>query len=287
MNERNVNILKRIIAAILAAASILTLSGCRFSSKPENGMKYYNFKEMNVDFIQLRPPKAGDKIAIIDTVYGEIRVVLYEEYAPKTVSNFIKNAEAGNYNDMPVMGVRADVCFLSGSRKDEKGNYIGRDSDDELIDNEYSVQLWPFAGALMGISEQAGKSDGRWFIVGNDEETLTPEAIKELIDGAKTLEDETARNNMVAMFETFYEVGGVFGLAGEYPVYGQTYLGMDVVLALTNAPADEDNIALDSVRINSVTISEFKEGDKTDEYPRPKIHSKDELYQASEESSEE
>lgn len=287
MNERDVNILKRIIAAVLAAASILTLSGCRRIPKPPNGMTSYDFAEMDLDYIQLRPPKPGDKIAIIDTVYGEIRVVLYEEYAPKTVQNFIKNAEAGNYNDMPVMGVRADVCFLSGSRIDKKGNYIGRDSDDELIDNEYSVQLWPFAGALMGISEQEGKSDGRWFIVGSDEETLTPEAINELIDGAKTLEDETARNNMIAMFETFYEVGGVFGLAGDYPVYGQTYLGMDVVLALTNAPADDKGIALDSVRVNSVTISEFKEGDETDTYPRPKIHSKDELYRASEESSEE
>lgn len=279
--------MKRIIAAVLAAASILTFSGCRRTPKPPNGMTSYDFAEMDLDYIQLRPPKPGDKIAIIDTVYGEIRVVLYEEYAPKTVQIFIKNAKAGNYNDMPVMGVRADVCFLSGSRKDEKGNYIGRDSADELIDNEYSVQLWPFSGALMGISEQAGKSDGRWFIVGSDAETLTAEAINELIDGAKTLEDETARGNMVAMFETFYEVGGVFGLAGEYPVYGQTYLGMDVVLALTNAPADDKGIALDSVRVNSVTISEFKEGDETDPYPRPKIHSKDELYQASGESSEE
>lgn len=279
--------MKKIIAALLAAASILTLSGCRFSSEPENGMKYYNFKEMNVDFIQLRPPKAGDKIAIIDTVYGEIRVVLYEDYAPKTVSNFIKNAEAGKYNDIPVKGVKKDVYFLTGGRENEKGVYVGRDSDDELIDNEYSVDLWPFSGALMGISEKAGKSDGRWFIVGNDDDSLTKDEINNLIESANTCEDETERNNMVTMFESFYEIGGVFGLAGENPVFGQTYLGMDVVLELTNAPADDKGIALDSVRINSVTISEFKEGDKTDEYPRPKIHSKEELYQTSEESSEE
>lgn len=267
--------MKKILAAVLAAASILAFSGCRSSEpNPENGMISYDFTEMDLDYIQLKPPKAGDKIAVIDTDFGEIRVVLYEQYAPKTVRNFIEKANAGTYDNMPVKGVQSDTYFLTGGKEDSKGNYIGRDSDDELLDNEYSVNLWPFSGALMGYSEKAGKSDARWFIVNNDEKTLTAEAINELKEGTNDLEDETVRNNMRAMFDTFYEYGGVFSLAGENTVFGQTYLGLDVVKRLTRISANDSGEATDVVMIKSVTISEFKDGDETDEFPRTPLHDK-------------
>lgn len=265
--------MKKILAAILAAVFALSLSGCKKSEpKPENGMMSYDFTQMNLDYIQLKPPSAGDKIAIIETDLGEIRVVLYEQYAPNTVKNFIEKANAGVYNDMPVKGVKRDIYFLTGGFEDDNGNYIGRQSDDELLDNEYSVDLWPFAGALLGFSEKAGKSDARWFIINNDEDTLTEEAIIELKEGAKDMQDETAREKMTAMFDKFYEVGGVFDCAGEYTVFGQTYLGMDIVQKLTKISASDEGEATELVKIKSVTISEFKEGDKTDEYPRPPLH---------------
>lgn len=267
--------MKKIIAAVLAAASMFALSGCKKSEpESENGMTSYDFTKMNTDYIQLKPPTAGDKIAIIDTDFGEIRVVLYEQYAPNTVRNFIEKANAGVYDNMPVKGVQKDMYFLTGGKENSKGKYIGRDSDDELIDNEYSVDLWPFSGALMGYSDKSGKSDARWFIINNDAETLTEEAITELKESAKDLEDETAREKMTAMFDKFYEVGGVFSLAGENTVFGQTYLGMDVVKKLTMISANDEKEATDIVMIKSVTISEFKDGDKTDEYPRPPLHDK-------------
>lgn len=267
--------MKKILAAILAAASILSLSGCKKSEpEPENGMASYDFTQMNMDYIQLKPPAEGDKIAIIDTDFGEIRVVLYEQYAPNTVRNFIEKTNAGEYNDMPVKGVKRDMYFLTGGKEDKKGKYIGRSSDDELLDNEYSVDLWPFAGALMGYSEKAGKSDARWFIINNDAETLTEEAIVELKESAKDMEDETAREKMTAMFDKFYEVGGVFSLAGENTVFGQTYLGMNVVRKLTMISSNDEAEATDVVMIKSVTISEFKDGDETDGYPRPPLHDK-------------
>lgn len=254
---------------------IFTFAGCRQSAS-QNGMTSYNFKEMNVDYIQLKPPTAGDKIAVIDTDYGEIRVVLYEQYAPNTVHNFIRNAEAGIYDNMPVKGVRNDTYFLTGGWEDKKGNYVGRESQDELVENEYSVDLWPFSGALMGFSEKSGFCDSRWFIVNNDAETLTEEAINELKESAKDREDAEEREKMINMFDKFYEVGGVFGLAGENTIFGQTYLGMDVVEKLTHIPADENGEAAETVMIKSVTISEFKDGDKTDEYPRAPLHPKTE-----------
>lgn len=267
--------MKKIIAAILAAAFTLSLSGCKSKEpEPENGMMSYDFTQMNTDYIQLKAPSAGDKIAIIDTDFGEIRVVLYEQYAPNTVRNFIEKANAGAYNDMPVKGVKRDMYFLTGGFEDKKGRYLGRESDDELIENEYCVDLWPFAGALLSYSEKSGKSDARWVVINNDNETLTEEAIIELKESAKDMEDETVREKMTTMFDKFYEVGGVFEYAGEYTVFGQTYLGMDVVRKLTMISANDKDEAADVVMIKSVTISEFKDGDKTDEYPRPPLHDK-------------
>lgn len=268
--------MKKMIAALMTAAMILTFSGCMPSNSHTNGMVNYDFKEMNVDFIQLKPPAAGDRIAIIDTDYGEIRVVLYEKYAPNAVHNFIKNAEEGMYDDIPVKGIGTDMYFLTGGWEDKRGNYVGRNTDEELIEDEYCVDLWPFTGALMGFSEMAGYNDARWFIVNNDEKTLTKEAIDELKEGVKDREDEVEREKIIAMFDKFYEVGGVFGLAGENTVYGQTYLGLDVVKKLTQIPVDEDGMATETVKIKSVTISEFKEGDKTDKYPREPLHPKEE-----------
>lgn len=265
--------MKKILAAILAAISLISLSGCK-KNEPENGMLSYDFTQMNTDYIQLKAPSVGDKIAIIDTDFGEIRVVLYEQYAPNTVKNFIEKANAGTYNDMPIKGVKSGMYFLTGGFENSKGSYIGRDTDEELLDNEYSVDLWPFAGALLSFSEKAGKSDARWFIINNDEETLTEEAVIELKEGAKALENEVAREKMTAMFDKFYEVGGLFDLAGENTVFGQTYLGLDVVQRLTMISTNDDGETTDVVNIKSVTISEFKEGDKTDEYPRPPLHDK-------------
>lgn len=258
----------------MTAAMVFAFSGCIQMVTHENGMVNYDFKQMNTDFIQLKPPSEGDKIAIINTDYGEIRVVLYEQYAPNAVKNFIRNAEAGIYDDMPIKGVANDVYFLTGGKEDKKGNYVGRDSDDDLITDEYSVDLWPFTGALMGYSEKSGYNDARWFIVNNDAETLTKESIRELKENTiKGREDIKERDNILKMFDKFYEMGGVFGLAGENAVYGQTYLGLDIVKKLTHIPCDENGQATERVMIKSVTISEFKTGDITDPYPREPLHS--------------
>lgn len=257
--------MKKIFAAVIAAVMTAVLSGC--STAPPNGMMNYDFKEMSNDFIQLSAPKAGDTIAVFDTEYGEIRAVLYEEFAPNKVKSFIEKANAGAYNNSVVKGVRNDVYFLAGGYLNDKGQYIGRETNEELMPNEYTPELWPFTGALMGFSEQSGYCDARWFVCNNDKESITVEAIGELKSGAAAIKDDTERTKMLELFDKFYEAGGVFGMAGTYTVFGQTYLGFDVVERLTHIPADGQEQTTTEVKINSITISEFKDGDKVEEFP--------------------
>lgn len=277
--------MKKIFAAIIAAVMAITLTGC--SSAPPNGMMGYDFKSMSMEFIQLSPPKDGDKIAIIDTDYGEIRVVLYEQYAPVKVQSFIDKSNEGDYDDMEVKGVQNDVYFLTGGFENSKGQYIGRTENDELLANEYTPELWPFRGALLGFSERAGFNDARWFMCWDDEENLTPDAVNELKSGAATIEDEQQRDNMLVLFDKFYEAGGVFGMAGECTIFGQTYLGFDVVEKLTHIPADDQGMASQTVKIKSVTISQFKDGDKVDEFPLAHPEGLPEVEEISENSSTE
>ncbi len=235
--------MKKFFAGLIAAAAALSLSGC-ISTKTYNAMENYDFVNMNTDFIQLREPQEGDKIAIIDTEYGEIRAVLYEQYAPNTVADFIGRAENGEFDNKTVYGVMPDVYFMTGGHENDKGAYTGRTSDDELIANEYTPDLWPFCGALVSFSEKSGFSDARWFICNTDKESLTEETI-----------------NQLTLFDKFYEIGGVFGLAGYQTIFGQTYEGLDVVEKLCNIPSDSNLRTTVNVTINSVTISEYSADD--------------------------
>lgn len=247
--------MKKLFAALTAAVLAVTLSGC--TATVQNAMKDYNFAEMNTDFIQLRSPEEGDTIAIVDTDLGEFRMVIYEDYAPNTSAAFIEKAKSGEYDNKPVYGVMKDVYFLTGGEENEKGTYIGRTGSDGLIANEYSVDLWPFKGALMSFSEKSGYGDARWFVCNTDKDSLTEEAVNELKKSAADRDDPVERDNLTALFDKFYEVGGVFGLSGTVTVFGQTYEGMDVVEQLCNIPTESNGRASEDVMIKSVTISEY------------------------------
>ncbi|MDE7193821.1 MAG: hypothetical protein K2O14_07610, partial [Oscillospiraceae bacterium] len=134
----------------------------------------------------------------------------------------------------------------------------------ELIANEYTPELWPFRGALVSFSDKSGFSDARWFICNTDKETLTEDAINQLKDSVSNREDEKERDNLIYLFDKFYEIGGVFGLSGYQTIFGQTYEGLDVVEKLCQIPIEENHRTSVDVMINSVTISEY-DADKDNE----------------------
>lgn len=246
--------MKKILAAICVGAAVL-MSGC--SSTDYNAMVDYDFAEMNTDFVQLKMPEEGDTIAIIDTDLGEIRVVIYDELCPNTAKAFIDNANNGIYNDKSIYGVMEDCYFLSGGFENESGNYTGRNSDDELIANECTSELWPFKGALLSFSEKSGYGDSRWFICNDDKESLTEDNINELKQAAAEEYEEDECEKLIELFDAFYTTRGVFGLSGMYTVFGQTYEGLDVVEALCNIAADEYYRPTEDCKIKSVTITQY------------------------------
>lgn len=250
----------RILAALTAAATLagtMCLSGCTFTSSSYNAMQDYDFSDF--ELIQLEEPENGDTIAIFDTDLGEFRAVLYEEYCPEAVNNFVERAKAGLYDNQPVYAIVSDTYFLSGGHENEKGVYTGRDSDEEAIELECNVNLWPFKGAIITYSELPGYSDARYIVCNNDS-TMTQEQIDELKNSLAQSEDRSdeEKQNLSNLFDKFIEVGGVFGMAGTVTVFGQTYEGLDVVEKISALQSDENTYRpLEDIMIKSVTISEY------------------------------
>ncbi|MBQ8010657.1 MAG: peptidylprolyl isomerase, partial [Oscillospiraceae bacterium] len=76
----------------------------------------YTYVDVNtMELVQLEEPEEGDPVAVINTTYGEFRAVLYPEYAPQTVENFIALAKSGYYDDTYVFEQKQDVYAAAGA----------------------------------------------------------------------------------------------------------------------------------------------------------------------------
>ena len=242
--------MKRIIAASALCLAVLTSSGCFGMSRntTPSAISTYDFSQMHL--VQLEEPKEGSPTAIIDTTKGAITFVLYPEYAPETVENFINRANEGYYNGKDIYGIVEKSIFMSGAYNEERTQ--GVTEDGQLIPNECDVDLWPFKGALCSYSGTAGYSDSRFFVI--NEYPLTIDNVNELralksSDGERLLPDE--------LIDAFVEKGCIAGMGGCYTVFGQAIDGIDVIEEICNSEVNEKLDPVENIYIEKITISEY------------------------------
>ena len=106
----------------------------------------------------------GNRIAVIDTTMGTIRVELYEDKMPITTANFIKLANDGFYNGMIFHRVKdnfmiqAGRYFPDGTQKSSPyGNIQFEESDVTHVDGAISMAS---TGAKVGGSAEFFICDG-------------------------------------------------------------------------------------------------------------------------------
>ena len=186
-----------------------------------NALGTYDFTQM--DLVQLNKPSEGQDVAVIETNLGTITAVLYAEFAPKTVANFKKRAEEGFYDGKPFFALQKGIYAITGASNDEGTE--GVTDDGKFIENECSVNLWPFKGALLGYSSQQGYSDSRFFFTGALE--ITEENKKEL--RGYTDQETSAQVIPDELITAFEKRGSVPGFAGTYTVFGQVINGFDML----------------------------------------------------------
>ena len=239
------SILKK-AAAVIAAGAVLMTSGCFGFGGGEltpNPVRQYDYSTMHL--IQLEEPYDGQPMAVIETTYGTIKAVLYPEQAPNTVANFVNCANDGYYDGKDVYCIVDGAFFMTGSVDEVRNS--GITSDGQPIANEYSVDLWPFKGAICSFA-------GQGFIVVNQRE-LTESDIEQLRgftndNGEKLLPDE--------LVDAFVEKGVIADFSGEYTVFAQTIEGMDVIEKICSAEVTGGLYdPVEPIYINKITISEY------------------------------
>lgn len=253
---------KRKLAAVLAGIMTITaFSGCSMlGGQNTNALGSYDFSEMNL--VQLDKPAEGQDVAIIETNVGTITAVLYAEFAPNTVANFKKRAEEGFYDGKPFFALQKGIYAITGASNDEGTE--GITDDGKYIENECSVNLWPFKGALLGYSSQQGYSDSRFFFTGALE--VTEENKKEL--RGYTNQETSAQVIPEELITAFEKRGSVPGFAGSYTVFGQVINGFDVLDKILWTDSDKSNMKpLEELKIVKVTLDTYKDGKFTIEEP--------------------
>ena len=261
--ERNkkLNFKRKIAAALAGITAVAAFSGCSLlGGQSTNALGSYDFTQMNL--IQLDKPADGQDVAIIETNVGTITAVLYAEFAPNTVANFKKRAEEGFYDGKPFFALQKGIYAITGASNDEGTE--GITDDGKYIENECSVNLWPFKGALLGYSSQQGYSDSRFFFTGARE--LTEENKKEL--RGYTNQETSAQVIPEELITAFQKRGSVPGFAGAYTVFGQVINGFDVLDKILWTDSDKSNMKpLEELKIVKVTLDTYKDGKFTIEEP--------------------
>lgn len=242
--------LKKTAAALsLAVSAALLCGGCSLlGGGTRSAVLDYDFSEF--ELVQLEEPEEGRLAAVIETSMGDITAVLYPEYAPKAVENFVNRAKEGYYDNNKIYENYEKLFIATGSDTDGKS---GVTDDGKLIENEYSPKLWPFKGALCAYSLTAGYFDSRYFFC-NTYEEFTEEQISDLRgvtrDGEQLFPDE--------LVDAWVEQGSLPNLSGFYTVFGQIVDGMDVLEKILDAEYNtETYVPVDDIIVYHVEITEY------------------------------
>ena len=237
----------RSAASVLLAAGVTALSGC-FNFQPDNSFSAigtYDFSKMHL--VQLEEPYEGQPLAVIETTRGTVKAVLYPEYAPNTVTNFINRVNEGYYDGKDVDGIYEKAYFMTEERTQ------GVTDTGEPIANECSVDLWTFKGALCSYNGKAGYGDSRFFVINEKE---LPEDEVEQLRGFKNKDEEQLLPD--ELIDAFVSEGCIVDFAGCYTVFGQTIEGFDVIEAICGSEIGGDWLQpVEPVYINKITVTQY------------------------------
>ena len=167
---------------------------------------------------QLEKPAKGEKIAVMQTNMGDIKIRLFPEVAPKAVENFISHAENGYYDGLIFHRVINDFMIQGG---DPTGTGRGGESIyGHSFEDEFDLSARNYRGALSMANAGPNTNGSQLFIVQakNVDDSLISQ-MTELAD----------RGFPEEVTENYKKIGGTPWLDFKHTVFGQVFEGMDVV----------------------------------------------------------
>jgi peptidyl-prolyl cis-trans isomerase B (cyclophilin B) len=254
--------MKKTIKLILAfALCLVLLTGC--SSNVENNEINTNVASnkvnnettnevISIDQIdfegaankQLAAPESGEEIAIFHIKgYGDIKVKLFRDVAPKAVENFLTHAKNGYYNGVTFHRVINDFMIQGGDP-----TATGRGGESiwgKEFEDEFSFELVPYRGALCMANAGANTNGSQFFIEQAKYDEDTYNMLKQYGYPEKLL--------------NAYKIhGGSLHLFMVHTVFGQVIEGMDVVDKIAACEVDESSKPIKDVVIESIEVTTQK-----------------------------
>lgn len=238
-------IIFRSILIVVAAAICCALYSC---AKDDGGnQEEVNYSLEFENLLQNQKPNNGDKIAVMETSMGTVKIMFFPEIAPKAVENFITLSENGYYDGITFHRVMNEFMIQGGDPT--ASGYGGESCWGKSFEDEFSKYLFNFRGALSMANSGANTNGSQFFI--NQNNGYSDENW-ELIKSRYGVSDE-----IVELYKKMG--GGAPWLDGHHTVFGQVFEGMDVVDAIAAVPVDSKSKPLDDVTIVSIRIEEYEE----------------------------
>lgn len=260
--------IKKIAALSVSAVMIAALTGCKGeAADPEELMTGMQIEETtttsaaseadikwlpDVEIHNFNKPEVGEKIAVITVKdYGEIKIKLFPEDAPKGVENFIGLAEMNYYDEIIFHRIIPNFMIQGG---DPRGDGTGGKSIwGDSFDGGTSENLYHFTGAVAYANSGSTSTNGSQFYIVN-----TPDGYLDNTCAEYYTYSNGEYNWPKNVAEKYNEVGGVPHLDGGYTVFGQVIEGMDVVRAIASVETDpQNNKPLTQVMMENVRIEEY------------------------------
>lgn len=252
-----------IFTLIMGVSSLVVMLSNTLASRQTY---YITVDPETMELVQLEAPEEGDTVAIVDTTIGEYRFVLYPEYSPNAVENFIALANEGYYNNTYVFHSESGAYSAAGAPNKDGS---AKDNSHELVERELHQDLWPFKGAVLAMNTTVKQSfkeklfgggtyyNGSRFMVLNTVE-FNDEFKEELKEVSESQE----------LADAFINHGGVPNFSQQMTVIGQVYSGMDVVESLASLETEDKGsykFPIEDIMINSVTITTYSAEDENTE----------------------
>lgn len=194
---------------------------------------------------QLEMPSKGEKIAVMKTNMGDIKIRLFPEIAPKAVENFISHSQDGYYGGLIFHRVIKDFMIQGG---DPTGTGRGGESIyGRSFEDEFDLSARNYRGALSMANAGPNTNGSQFFIVQakNVDEGLISQMV-ELAD----------RGFPQEVTENYKKVGGTPWLDFKHTVFGQVFEGMDVVDAIAGVKVGPQDKPVDDVIIERIVFEE-------------------------------
>jgi cyclophilin family peptidyl-prolyl cis-trans isomerase len=215
-------------------------------------------------FPQLDAPEKGDKIAVLHTSKGDIKIKLCPEQAPLACENFEKLIENGYYNGITFHRVINNFMIQGG---DPTGTGTGGESafGKEFAD-EFNGDMYAFRGALCMANRGADTNTSQFFIVQKKDITsgyfdYTKSAEKQYGDSQLLYNSETNKifrvNYSQAAIDHYNKLGGCPDLDFGYTIFGQVIEGMDVVDSIAAVKTGDKDKPTEDVTITKAEITEY------------------------------